>query len=289
MKFTKYILITLIFFAGLTPLSLAQESDFSELVVADDVSPEARLAKKINLTKTALDKAIEKVNETLTKLNELSLEEESPESQLRVNFVSQTNEHLSFYQEKVNTLSSMTTLEEINNLIDQIITYREETYAPQAKDIFEYILVISYTPSVIETANTRLQTTNEDVEKLEKLELVIEGQFQEATNQAQTLLSQAQMFSDQAKEALLEKHLTPLVEVPTVEPEETSTTTPQVEEQATSTPQMNEETDQLEQVEEPTKPRELAEASLNTIKELYDLFLETGKNIEQALGIQEGS
>lgn len=282
MKSIKYTLITLALVLSFTPLSAAQEADFSGLVVAEDISPEARLAKKVGLTNAALEKAIEKVNDMRTKLEALSLEENSPEALLKNQLMAQTDEYLNFYHEHVSALAFATTLEEVNLLIDGIIEYRENVYSPGAGDILEYILVLSYTPSVLETANTRLETTNEDIAKLASLELIPEGRFKQTMAKAQSLLIQAQLFADQAKEALLAKHATPEVE-PLMETLETTTSTPVVIQEATSTPEVITKPE----IEQP-QPTALAEGSLNTIKELYDLFLETGKKIERALGIQEG-
>jgi len=269
MKFTKYILIATIFSFILSPVT-AQEVGFKELAVAENLSVEARLAKKVSLTQNALGKAIEKTNEMRTKLGELVFEEGSLEDVMKNEFWAQANQHLEFYEAHLNTLSSLQSLEQVDALIEEIIQYRENTYAPEAKKILEYLLIFSYTPSVIETATDRLEKIAADMNKLHNLELVEEGHFAEASQEAQDLLSQAQELSNQSRELLIKRFYETQIELTVLEQVEIATST-----------------DTLEGELQPHEPKGLTEASLNKVKDLYALFLQTSQQIEQALGIQK--
>jgi hypothetical protein len=277
MKLPKYILIAIIYSFVLIPTIFATEVNFGELVIADDVSPEVRFAKKLDLTSTALDRAIEKVNDMRAGLEKVKLDEETPQSDLRNQFLTQTEEYLNFYKERSNSLSSITTLEEVNSLIDEIIDYREGTYVPGAKNILEYILVFSYTPSVIETAQERFNKINNDLNKLKELELVKIDEFTQSMEETQLTLSQAQELKDMAQVALITKH------APEEELIGTSTSTVEMEPTSTTTPDM------IETLVIIPSPKSLAEESLIKVRDLYGLFLTTGSAIEKTLGLGEGS
>src|SRR3989338_8533676 len=150
-SFIKY--LSLVTFFALTlainPSAKAEGMDFAQLVVTEDVAPEERLAKKIELTTDALKKADERVIEMRTKLEAIKFEDGTPELELRNKLIERANGYSVFYNEKLTALAAVQTLEEVDLLINEVIAYREGEYTTGAKEILEFTLVYSYTPSVL--------------------------------------------------------------------------------------------------------------------------------------------
>ncbi len=254
----------------LAPLAVAQTLDFSQLVVVtEDIAPEARFAKKIELTTDALKKADERVEEMRAKLDGMELEEDSIQEELRGELIARTQDYSAFYEEQKGKLSKAQTIEEVDALIDTIIAYRESTYAPGAKEILEFILVYSYTPSVLELANQRMENIRADVKKLEGLDLVEPSTFASGLGEAEKILQEAKDLQTQAASLLIETYTASKLEA-------TASSTAAL---ATSTTPLAAEFQVV------VTPKSLAESSLTKIKGLYQLFMETGDRVNQALGI----
>ncbi|KKU19147.1 MAG: hypothetical protein UX77_C0005G0002 [Parcubacteria group bacterium GW2011_GWA1_47_11] len=272
-SFIKYLSITTLFSLSLFigPVVRAQSMDFAQLIVADDVAPEERLAKKIELTTDALKKADERVVEMRTKLEAIKFEDETPELELRNKLIERANEYSAFYNDKLTALAAVQTLEEVDLLIDEIIAYREGAYTIGAKEILEFTLVYSYTPSVLTLADERLENILKDVERLEGLKLIEPSTFVSKTDESKATLQKAHDLQTQAATLIMENYATSLLVVPVVpevQPLEAVVTT----------------TEALPALLEVT-PRSLAEQSLTEVKKLYELFIETGEKVGETLGI----
>lgn len=254
----KYLILALALASMSVPAVVLAEIDFGELAVSEDVAPQERLAKKIELTQGALSIAIEKAETMRTSLEALELETDSPEEALKNQYLNEVAGYLAFYQERRAVLDTVVSLEEVDALIQTIIEYREGVYAPSAKNVLEFILVFFYNPSVLETARERYTSITADAARLSGLGLIGETLCGSALEQCQTTLDEAAQLQIQAREALLAAHQ------PVIAAEETAGT-------ATTTIALT--------------PSELSETSLNKIKEVYTIFIETGQKIKTALGI----
>src|SRR4030042_4843414 len=126
-------LFSTIIYIGAPGLAVASGDVFSQLVVADDLSPEERLTKKIELTENALGKAAEKAQVMQNDLASLDFPENSLELELKNRYSAEVTTYITFYQEQRELLKGLTTIEEVDNLISSVISYRESTYAPGAK------------------------------------------------------------------------------------------------------------------------------------------------------------
>ncbi|MDP3953774.1 MAG: hypothetical protein Q8P99_03065 [bacterium] len=253
-----------------TPAALAQTINFGQLVVTEDVSPEERFAKKVELTADALKGASERVAEMHEKLEDVQLEEETPQRELRDKLIVRTEEYGLFYEEQTAKLKEAKTIEEVDALIDGIIVYRENIYSPGAREILEFILVYSYTPSVLDLASQRLDNIRQDVGKLEGLGLVEPDSFTTSLNEADGILQEAKDLQSQGTALLMENYAQSLLE-PTATALLPSTSDP--------APTADLDTQTL------ITPKGLAEQSLTKIKTLYQLFMETGDRVNQSLGI----
>lgn len=275
------------------PLSASADVDFGKLVVVEDISPEERAAKKMDLTRNALAKAVEKTQNMRTALEELNFEEGTAEWTLKNSHLGEVEGYAAFYKEKGLALDGLSTVEEIDALIQEIIDYRENTYAPSAKNVLEFILVFSYSPSVLETARERLGSIQADIERLGGLELIESDQFTETLNQAAAALNEAENLQTQAQLILTKTYrITSTEEIapPVIEGDASSempTTAdplPELIEAATGT-EIMEEGVVSELASSDLTARELAEESLNKIKGLYNIFMETGQKVKETLGI----
>jgi len=277
-SFIKY--FSLVTFFALTlainPSAKAEGMDFAQLVVTEDVAPEERLAKKIELTTDALKKADERVIEMRTKLEAIQFEDETPELELRNKLIERANGYSVFYSEKLSALAAVQTIEEVDLLIDGVIAYREGVYADGAKEIIEFTLVYAYTPSVLVLADERLENILKDVTRLEGLELIEPSTFVSRTNEASTILQRAHALQTQAMALLMERYAASLLITPETQPIEMEITPIEIPIDPTveTVPAIIEIT-----------PRSLAESSLAEIKKLYELFIETGEKVGETLGI----
>ncbi|MCR4261181.1 MAG: hypothetical protein NUV96_02530 [Candidatus Colwellbacteria bacterium] len=277
-SFIKYFSLAAFFALTLAtnPVANAQSMDFAQLIVGEDISPEERLAKKIELTTDALKKADERVIEMRTKLEAIKFEDETPELELRNKLIERANGYSTFYNEKLTALAEIQVIEEVDLLIDEVITYREGTYAEGAKEIIEFTLVYSYTPSVLILADERLENILKDVARLEGLDLIEPSTFVSRTDEAKTILQKAHELQTQATSLLMEKYAASLLIIPEapVAEVEVAPAELQVVPLVEITPAIIEVT-----------PRSLAEGSLAEIKKLYELFIETGEKVGATLGI----
>src|SRR3989338_11710565 len=102
-NFIKYLSIATLFAVTLiaNPTIKAESMDFAQLIATDDVAPEERLSKKIELTTDALKKADERVTDMRTKLEAIKFADETPELELRGKLVERTGAYSVFYNEKL--------------------------------------------------------------------------------------------------------------------------------------------------------------------------------------------
>ncbi|MDD5710685.1 MAG: hypothetical protein PHV43_01115 [Candidatus Colwellbacteria bacterium] len=258
------------------------DADFGELAVTGDMSTQEKLTKKIELTRDALTIAIEKTEVMQFSLESLRFEDGNTEAQIRNQYLDEVAGYLAFYQERKALLSTVGSLEEIDALIQTIIEYRETVYAPSAKNVLEFILVFSYGPEILNTASERYDSIVADVERLEGLKLIESGQFAEALGQCRITLDEAGALQTQAKELISAAYLTK---------EEAASMTPalgdgfiETEDAAISELEAEETTESLSEAVV-LNARDLVEGSLNKIKGLYGVFIETGQEIKETLGI----
>ena len=278
-QFIKYISIAILFALTLigNPAAKAEGMDFAQLIAADDVAPGERLAKKIELTTDALKMADERVVDMRTKLEAIVFEDQTPELELRNKLIERASGYSAFYNEKLTALTAVQTLEEVDLLINEVIAYREGEYTTGAKEILEFTLVYAYTPSVLTLADQRLENILKDVTRLEGLELIEPSVFVSRTDDAKAILQKAHELQTQAVTLLMENYATSLLVIleaeplVTIIPEETPIVTPEVQ--------------PLETVVLEVTPRTLAEQSLMEVKKLYELFIETGEQVSNTLGI----
>lgn len=263
---TKYFILAALL-ALTVPATYAQSMDFAQLTVPEDMTPEERLAKKIELTTDALEKANERVLEMVTKLEVIELEKDTVELELRDKLIERAKGYNAFYDTKLEALLVAQTIEEVDVIINDIIAYREGEYASGAKEILEFILVYSYTPSVLALADQRLQSILQDVARLEGLELIEPNAFVPRIDEAKTILQKAHDLRVQAATLIMDNYAASLLVLPNQEIETQATTTPVI----VSTPEIT--------------PKLLAEQSLNEIKALYQIFIETGQEVGETLGI----
>jgi hypothetical protein len=257
------------------PIMVSAETDLGQLVIAGDISSQERLVKKAEITQDALALAVEKAEVVRTSLEKLTFEKESVEEGLRSQYLNEVSGYISFYQERGMTINTVSSLEEVDALIQTVIEYRESVYAPSAKNVLEFVLVFSYGPSVLDTAKERYESIRADVERLSGLNLIGAEQFTSILEQCQLALEDAEKLQIQAKELILQPYqTTPITEKLLTVPAEV-------------TPAVLLENTTIEP--EPTvvalSARELAEESLNKIKGLYGVFIETGQEVKETLGI----
>ena len=182
----------------------AQTPDlFNKLAVAEDLSEQERLVKKVSLTENALNQAVARVEKIETDLNALTFAENSKETTSRQAFLADMESHKNFYNQKLETLSQIGSLSDVNTLIQEIIDYRETVYSPATKSALEFLLVFSYSPTALETANNRLSKISEDLTKLTRLNLIEREEFSALISEAETKLTGAERLQAISRAKLL--------------------------------------------------------------------------------------
>jgi|GEM_PF-2965533 hypothetical protein len=277
----KYLVLVGVLTGVGAPLIVLADADLgtTTLALSGDLSPQERLSKKIELAGDALDMAIGKAEAIQTDLKELTFESGSTEAQLRDRYLGEVSGYISFYGERKEALNTIGSLEEIDALIQTIIEYREAVYAPSAKHVLEFILVLSYVPSVFDTAQERYNSITADVERLGELDLIEAEQFAGALEQCRLTLGEASALQAEAKQLVLS-----LFDTATTTAEAAATPPAEQSPGAEVTPpalSAEPATTTLTAL----SARELAEESLNKIKGLYNTFIETGQEVKKALGI----
>jgi len=284
LNFQFLILISALIWVGI-PVTVLADTDFGELVVTGDMSPQERLAKKVELTQNALSIAVEKAETMKASLEKLEFGEKSAEEQLKSRYLNEVSGYLAFYQERRTTLDTVGSLEEVDALIQTVIKYRESVYAPSAKNVLEFILVFSYNPSVLSTTQERYNNIKADVERLGGLDLVEGEQFTGVLEQCRITLEEAEKLQAQARGLVLETHSASPAAEETPAVSTVSSGALEIESIIGSDQKIEGTADELIPTTTVLSARELTEESLNKIKGLYDVFIETGQKIKEALGI----
>ncbi|PIR98312.1 MAG: hypothetical protein COT88_02245 [Candidatus Colwellbacteria bacterium CG10_big_fil_rev_8_21_14_0_10_41_28] len=280
----------------------AQTPDlFNKLAVAEDLSEQERLVKKVSLTENALNQAVARVEKIETDLNALTFAENSKETTSRQAFLADMESHKNFYNQKLETLSQIGSLSDVNTLIQEIIDYRETVYSPATKSALEFLLVFSYSPTALETANNRLSKISEDLTKLTRLNLIEREEFSALISEAETKLTGAERLQAISRAKLLgEEFIEEIIENTTsteeIIIEETLNETELMLDVTTST-EIIDSTPSIEELvpeESPELsletlnalgPLDLAQMSLDLIKDVYSTFMEAGDRIKTILGI----
>jgi hypothetical protein len=274
-NFKFFVLIPMLIMSVGLPMSVSADDGLDHLAVADDISPQERFVKKVELTKNALAMAIEKAELMKAGLEGLAVEAGSVEELVKNEHLNSVSGYIAFYHEQEEILAQATSLEEVDALLQKIIDYREGVYAPSAKAVLEFVLVFSYGPSILATAQERYTSIEADVKRLGELNLIEAEQFTPALEYCRTTLEEAGTLQAQARELILQPYRLASTTAEMVTPLLVETSTPEI---ATTTDA---------QITTPIipGPKELAEESLNKIRGLYDVFIETGQKVKEALGI----
>lgn len=225
---------------------------------------------------------IDAMENGLDKLPEFT--KESPEGKLQSKFMAQLGAYSSYYNDKAEKLSKVTTTEEAKAFAREIIDYRTHTYNPSIEKMADFQLIF-YTEDTINIANSRLTKMLSDIKKLEKLGLFKPGLVNTKVDQASELLGVARSKYERSKELVLEKEA---VLEPVSETEPTEINQPETAiEPIVAEDETLEITDiTLEAEVTPPTAKELIEASLTDVKLAYDIFIQISRDIRKSLGLK---
>lgn len=196
-----------IIFLGSLPVVATTEITTSEApldpAATTETTEEAAkvLQAKDDMTK-ALNIAVERVDERKADLERLNFSEGSPEASLKVAFSQDLDASRTYYLEKLDVLATLTTLDEVKNLAQEIKTYREEIYAPEGQRIVTFISL--YANEVdLGIAEERFGKIKTDLENLKALGLIDDAAIGDQVNLIDGLLRESTSSQDQAKELIL--------------------------------------------------------------------------------------
>ena len=237
-----------------------------------ELTPEEKRVRAKDGLGKALILALEKVQKLTADIENMEFTEDSTEYALQQQFLGQLDSYRIFYTEKLDALSALETLEDIQTLAKEIKSYRDDTYTPGVENIVEFILVF-YNEDVINIANERLSKISADLDKLVNVGLLEEKPFEGKITEIKTLLTEAAQLQNQARDIII---ILPEDETP-----EDITITVDAEVDSTSTIDM--ESDTLKETIPTTK--ELLETSLGNVKAVYADFLEISNSVKETLGV----
>lgn len=231
--------------------ALASELQASSTPLAvdeDGLSPAERTSKAKDDLQKALDLSLKKVDSLRVKLNDLKFPEDSREEELRLTYLKDLNAYAQYYNGADKKLSQLETLDEIKDLARNVKEYRDTTYSPGGERVVRFILVF-YNEEVLGIANDRYNKIEADIRKLEELEFIKKGVFNERMGNAKDLLAEAADLQRQAKEMALNSSSGILVKG------------------------------------KPVSVKDLLEKSLNNIKSVYGIFLDLNQATKKTLGL----
>ncbi len=198
----------IIFLSSLPVVATAEittsEAPLDPVATAETTEEAAKvLQAKDDMTK-ALNIAVERVDERKADLERLSFSEGSPEASLKVTFSQDLDASRTYYLEKSDVLATLTSLEEIQSLAQEIKTYREEIYAPEGQRIVAFISLYA-NEADLGIAKERFEKIKADLENLKALGLIDEAATEDQVNLIDGLLQESTNSQDQAKELILEQ------------------------------------------------------------------------------------
>jgi len=237
---------------AVAPVNSGLSSSTSQIEAAaglreDNLSPEEKFAQAKNDLEKALTTSLKIVDNLKTRLNKLDFPEKSQEQKLKNTYLNNLEDYAAAYNSAAAKLAKAKNLDELKTIAKEVKDYRDQTYAPGAEKIIEFVLVF-YNEEVIKIANSRQEKIQADLQKLEKLGLLEKNQFADQLKKTSDLLNEATTLQRQAKELILG---------PAEKPKNSS---------------------------QPS-PKELIEQSLTDIKTVYGIFLELNKATKDALGL----
>lgn len=250
--------------------------------VKDDktISEAERSAKELEARKLvvsdALKLSLKEVADLEKKLSDIKTKDESVASFIKVSLEYLANAK-NFYEEKQNSLASLTDLEEVKNAAKELKDYRDNGYNAKIERMGNFLLLLQI-QDLIATTQTRWNKISADLKKLERGQFITSGFFNTNMQKAQKYINDAAGLSKEAKDRIIketEAESPKLLGAGAGEP--TITSAPQT---ITETPTKAE----IAKEEAPVvNPKELVEASLTNLKSSYDIFLKISQNVKKIL------
>ena len=285
---TSFLIVSLVWIIGSPVPVFGQEDLDTLLAISDDetLTDEERFVKAKGGLTLALSLAIEKVERLRTNLQERTYDDESVENILKATFVLDLDGYGFYYSETLITTDTLTTLEEVKGLAQDVRTYRDEIYTPGIEKIVQFILVF-YADDVIGIASDRFGKISEDINTLESLGLIKVDVFLEETTQIESLLEEARSLNAQVKDVTLvmpsdEEVL--VEEEPEVAPS-ASIDAPDTDDASTTTQELAVDEGDVRDDAEDEETTDPLETSLNNVKLVYEIFLKISRDVKATLGL----
>lgn len=252
-----------------------QENPDTLLAISEDeaLSEEERFTKAKDGFTLALTLATEKVTELTENLENREFDEGSRENELKNSFLESLSEYGTYYSTTLTEVETLTTLQDIQTLAQEVKDYRDTVYSPEVENIVQFILVF-YSEDLINIASERFVKISEDIETLESLGLIERDKFDNQLSDVDSLLEEADILRGEAKDMIL---AVPHGEDETITTEEVA--------EASTTEEMEIPTGSEIDVDEENIPTDTIEKSLNNVKSAYEIFLEISAVVKETLGL----
>lgn len=220
----------------------------------DDTLPQAEkeqkeLEARKAVLKEALSLSLQETKDLITRLEELSFEEDSKEAGMRDAFIGALRSYAAYYEQQIVKVDGTRSSSEVKALAQEVRSYRETIHNPNTQRIVNFVLVFR-NESLLSVARTRHSKIASDINKLEKKGFIEPGTFDERLAEARLDLDDAAALYTTARKEVLD--------------EQTAGSTEGEERPAT---------------------RETISASFDKIKEAYAIFLGISKEVRTILGI----
>ncbi|MBI2010835.1 MAG: hypothetical protein HYS89_01220 [Candidatus Colwellbacteria bacterium] len=194
-----------IIFLGSLPVVATAEITTPEVApeAAAEMTEEAAkvLQAKDDMTK-ALNIAAERVDARKSELEKLSFPEASREAELKASLLQELDGYKAYYLRKREALASLTSLEEIKALAQEIKTYREEIYAPEGQRIVAFISLYA-NESDLGVTKERFEKIKTDLDNLKGLGLIDETVTLDEVSLIDGLLQESANSQNEARELIL--------------------------------------------------------------------------------------
>ncbi|MDD5099156.1 MAG: hypothetical protein PHP35_02330 [Candidatus Colwellbacteria bacterium] len=233
------------------------DSSLNQFVTAKDdingnqLSPEEDLAYRKKVVTDALALSLKEISELRNKLDSFDFSEESTETDLKKQYLSDLDAFESVYKEFRDKLNEGVSVDDVKDIAKRTRDYRDETYTSGTEPILDFVFAFQ-TNRLADNAEVRHSKIDADIKKLEKANFIEKDYFMRQMTEAGKYISDAKGLVNKAKDMILN-------------------------------PQDNEDKDSEDESSSAPTPRELCEAALVNLKSAYSIFVNISGTVKKLI------
>ncbi|MBZ1348965.1 MAG: hypothetical protein KY053_01910 [Candidatus Liptonbacteria bacterium] len=238
----------------------------TETVEAD--SSDKELLTRKNIINRALELSFREIDDLRLRLERTKTEDNESAEKLKTEFLKHLDDAEKYFKEIQGQLLEIESLEKTKILAGELKKFREDAYESKNQEIIDFVLVFQVENLII-VGQRRWHKINNDLNRLEKINIIKENQFLELITKSKKHLDSSSALINQAKKIIIYPEIKQIVENNTLDSLEK-----QNEENKPRLPS---------QLKDDPKPRQLISQALKELKLSYETFIKINQEVQKNL------